>query len=253
MKRIAACLVACVAGVAPAALVMSAAAAAPPDDSATTTSTTIAVLPVEGGPVAPVPIGAPSAPLVAIPSGCPSPPVASVIFVGVVVAKVAGVARFQIEQIRAGEASSYIYGDLVDIHYDNETQYLTANHRYLVGAAPAGPDLSLWSKVRETNPLFGGNAVIGLTEKSTECPPLEDPVRTLNIDGTEVDNGILMGLSSEKKEIALAVLTPLAVAFGIVLLLVTVRWILTGFFLTARHAVGGPRQRIGPTSRRRIG
>jgi len=213
---------------------------APPDTSTAATETTVApaALP-ETGAAVPAPAAGASAPLVAIPNGCPAPPVVSVVFVGTLVAKVTGIARYRVEQIRAGNADSYIVGGLVDIHYDNETQYLEPNKEYLVGAVPLGPDLVLSSKVRESHALFGGNAVIGLTEKNLACPRIEDPVRTLHIDGTPIDNGLLKGLTHDRRGLMLAFLIPTAVAFAIVLALVLVRWLFTLIFVAARHAAEG--------------
>jgi hypothetical protein len=249
VKWLAACAVSLAASL---AAPMATRAEVPPTDGTETTvpdSTLPPVAPESGGPAPAPPVGA-SAPLIAIPSGCTSPPVVSVVFVGTLVAKVTDIARYRVEQIRAGNADGYIVGNLVDIHYDNETQYLSVNDRYLVGAVPLGPDLVLSSKVRESKALFGGNAVIGLTEKNLECPKIEDPVRTMHLDGTPIDNGVLKGLTAEKKQIVMAFVIPAAAAFGIVLVLVLIRWLFTLIFVTVRHAAeGGPAPRF-PRDRR---
>jgi len=192
---------------------------APPDGETTTTSTLAA-----------------SAPLVPIPEGCPKPPVASVVFVGRVIAKDSRVARFQIDQVRAGSTAGYALGNLMDVRYGSDVEFLNTDEVYLVGAVPQGIDLALTSKVREAKPLLGGNAVVGLTEKSSECPKIEDPVRTFHPDGSEIDASMFKGLATKKKQIALAFVKPMLAVLGIVLALVLVRWLLTAVAVAVRRA-----------------
>jgi hypothetical protein len=191
----------------------------PPDGGATTTTTPAA-----------------SAPLVPIPEGCPEPPVASVVFVGRVIAKDFRVARFQIDQVRAGTTVGYALGNLIDVRYGSDVEFLNTDDVYLVGAVPQGVDLALTSKVREAKPLLGGNAVVGLTEKSSECPKIEDPVRTFHPDGSAIDASMFKGLASKKKQIALAFGKPILAVVGIVLGLVLIRWLFTAVALAVRHA-----------------
>lgn len=237
-----------------------AAMAAPPTDpvsppssdpAAAPVDTSGATLPVvvgpESGAATPAPPLAPSAPLVLVPAGCPTPPIASVVFVATLVAKDKKTARYRVESIRAGGAASYIVTGLTDVRYDDETQYLDVGERYLVGAVPATASGSLTSKVRATPQLFGGNAVIGLTEKNTKCPVTEDPVRTLRFDGSEVQSSLFTGLKNAKREIVMAFVQPAAVAFGIVLALATIRWLFTGIFVSVRNAADGE-----PIIRRRV-
>jgi len=192
---------------------------APPDGETTTTSTLAA-----------------SAPLVPIPEGCPKPPVASVVFIGRVIAKDFRVARFQIDQVRAGSTAGYALGNLMDVRYGSDVEFLNTDEVYLVGAVPQGIDLALTSKVREAKPLLGGNAVVGLTEKSSECPKIEDPVRTFHPDGSEIDASMFKGLATKKKQIALAFVKPMLAVLGIVLALVLVRWLLTAVAVAVRRA-----------------
>jgi hypothetical protein len=244
VKRLVA--IACCAGAASIAWMPAAAGATvPPGDPGPTTTVPSTAIPVntapgavapDSGAAVPAPVAQPSAPLIQIPQGCQQPPVASVVFVGTVVATVPGIARFRVRQIRAGEASAYMYGDLVDIAYDNETQYLDIDGDYLVGAVPAGLPLALSSKVRPATQLFGGSATIGLTEKGTECPRVDDPVRTLYVDGTEIETDMLAAFASKKKEIALAFVKPIAVVFAVVLALVLVRWLFTFIIAAFRQA-----------------
>jgi len=194
--------------------------APPPPDGGATTTTTLAA----------------SAPLVPIPEGCPEPPVASVVFVGRVIAKDFRVARFQIDQVRAGTTVGYALGNLIDVRYGNDVEFLNTDQVYLVGAVPQGVDLALTSKVREAKPLLGGNAVVGLTEKSSECPRIEDPVRTFHPDGSAIDASMFKGLTTKKQQIALAFVKPMLAVLGIVLALVLIRWLFTAVALAVRHA-----------------
>ncbi|MCU1397799.1 MAG: hypothetical protein JWN62_908 [Acidimicrobiales bacterium] len=227
---------------------------APPGSDPTATSTSGPEAPAAGplsgddesGAPVPAPVAAPSAPLLQIPTGCPTPPIASVVFVGRVVAKDYRVARYQIEQVRAGSPTGYVLGNLIDIRYGNDVQFLDVNQDYLVGAVPQGAELVLTSKVREDKPVLGGNAVIGLTEKAVACPVIEDPVRTFHVDGTEIDASMLKGLSDDKKGIALAFAKPIGAVIAIVLALAAIRWMFAAIFLAARRAANSDRERRSP-------
>ena len=206
-----------------------------PPDTVPTDST-----PSEGAPTASTP-GAEqvSAALVVVPSGCDAPPPASVIFVGTLLAKDTRTARFRVEQVRAGSAVGYVVTDLIDIRYDDDVRYLSKNERYLVGAALRDGSALLASKVRDSKPLFGGNAVIGINDKTLACPSLDDPVRTLHVDGAPIDSGLFQNLRSSKRELLLAVLRPVLWAFGIILVLVLIRWVFSAMFLLVRRAALG--------------
>jgi hypothetical protein len=205
--------------------------AAPPDDS---TTTTLAGDETGGG--APAPASVPSAPLVLLPEGCTPPPIAAVVFVGRVVTKDFRTARYRIEHVRAGDAEPYSLGGLIDVRYGNDVDYLDVDGEYLVGAAPEGPELVLSSKVREDKPLLGGNAVVGLTEQAADCPPFEDPVRTLHPDGTEIGTSVLKGLKDDKKGIVLAFAKPIGAVLAIVLGLVLIRWLVAAYIVAIRTA-----------------
>ncbi len=211
------------------------------------------VLEPESGSPTPAPALVPSAPLRQTPPGCPSPPLALVVFVGTLVAKDRITGRYQVDQIRAGNADSYIVTDLIDIRYEDETQYLTVDDQYLIGAAQSETGFGLSSKVRATDLLFGGNAVIGLTEENRGCPPIEDPVRTLHVDGSDVPTSVFTGVADAKHQIALAFLKPLAVAFAIIVALVLVRWLFAAIFVAVRNAADGePVTSLGRHSRRHV-
>ena len=48
--------------------------------------------------------------------------------------------------------------------------------------------------VEEERELFGGDAVLGENESSADCPTFDDPIRTLNVDGSEIPAGVLVGV-----------------------------------------------------------
>jgi hypothetical protein len=195
--------------------------------------------PADSGTGAAPPSSAPSAPLIPVVPGCPDRPVASAVFAGRVVAIAKTAARFSVQTLRAGALTTFGPDALVDVQYTNETQYLRVGDTYLVGVAPTGNGIELTSKVRADDPLFGGDAVIGATEQSAACPDVEDPVRTLHLDGTEIDAGILTSFTDDTSGIAMAFVVPIAAAFGIVLALVLLRWLLTGVVVTFRRAAAG--------------
>ncbi len=160
-------------------------------------------------------------------------------FVGLMLAKDARTARFRLEQVRAGSAVGYAVTDLIDVRFDDDVRFLTSNEEYLVGAAPLDGNLVLASKVRDAKPLFGGNAVIGINNNTVECPTVDDPVRTLRVDGTPIDSGVFRGLKGAKRDLLLAVVIPVVWAFLIVMVLVLFRWILMAMLVMVRRVVDG--------------
>ena len=78
-----------------------------------------------------------------------------------------------------------------------------------VGAPPAAPG--------------GGDAVIGLNDTDTECPTREDAVRTILIDGTSVDTGVLSPMRGHTSDLVWAILKPLALALAALILLVVLK------------------------------
>ena len=135
-------------------------------------------------------------------------------------------ARFRIERMLAGDLDGYSSGNLVDVHYGDETHFLTPGTRYIVGAGVDATTGLLTSTVRAAAPLFGGDAVIGADDSDVQCPRVDDPVRTLEIDGTSVDTGVLTPLQGEGASLLSAFLRPLGVALLVLVLLVLVKHLL---------------------------
>jgi hypothetical protein len=165
---------------------------------------------------------------VLVPQGCVAPPLPDLVFLGTLEATDFRTGRFHVDQVRAGVIERYAFGDLVDVRYGIDTKYLTVGDQYLVGAS-VDPDTNmLTSRVAAADPLFGGDEIIGATETDVECPVLDDPVRTLRPDGLSVESGVLAPFLDDRRGLLRSLLLPTAVAFGIVLGLVAIRWFLTG-------------------------
>jgi hypothetical protein len=189
----------------------------PPDPNATTVPpSTVPVDPATGLPLA-------QGPLVVLPAGCVTPSQPLAVFEGVIDASVANTARFRVTRLLSGSLQGYEVGALVDVQYGNETRFLEVGTTYIVGVGASAATGGLVSTVREPAPLFGGDAVVGANDSDVDCVIIDDPVRTLTVNGTSVDTGVLAPLRGEGKSLLSAVLRPLAVAFGVLLALVTVK------------------------------
>ena len=176
-----------------------------------------------------------SAPLVAVPAGCFAPPPPVAVFVGTLAAADATTARFAVQQIRAGSLDGYAVDTIVDVRYDDDIRFLQPGEQYLVGALPDPLLGVLRSKVRLAAPLFGGDAVIGVNDTDLHCPRIEDGVKTLLVDGRGVDTGVLAPLKSAKKTMLKAVLRPLGIAFGILVVLASIKLLVFAMVRAARE------------------
>ncbi len=176
--------------------------------------------------------------LVPVPTGCDVPALPDVVFVGTLLetGTPAGApesaeyetGRFQVDQARAGAVERYSYGGVIDVRYGIDTKYLDEGERYLVGASVDPAAGVLVSKVQTIEPLFGGDEVIGAAESDISCPVIDDPVQTLDPDGTPVDAGVLSPLLGAKRSILRSLLVPMTIAFGVIFGLVLLRWLITG-------------------------
>jgi hypothetical protein len=229
------------------------AGATPPAEPAGEPTTTVAA-PVEAAPVAPAvpgvvgpeppvlevppPIVDPnvvSSPLIVVPGGCPVQPAPVAVFVGTLAAADATTARFAVQQIRAGSLDGYAVDTIVDVRFDDDIRFLHTGQQYLVGASPDPVTRVLHSKVRLPAPLFGGDAVIGVDDSDVRCPRVEDGVKTLMVDGSEVDTGVLAPLKTAKRSLAKAFLKPLAVAFIVLVVLASMKLLIFAMIRAARE------------------
>jgi len=195
---------------------------------------TPAAPPDEGGTPAPPPppttipgTGTADGPprLVVIPDGCPEPGVAALAFVGTVVGKddIAQVVRFEIDQLRAGSTNDWAIDGLVDVRFGDDYRFLDVGEQYLVGAGFDPEYGALSSSVRPPEPDFGGNDVVGVNDSSIDCPIVDDPVRTLMVDGTDVDSGVMSLLFDDRRVVLATLAVPAAIAFAALVVLVMLR------------------------------
>jgi hypothetical protein len=183
-----------------------------------------------------------STPLIVVPSGCPVLPTPVAVFVGTVAAADTTTARFAVQQIRAGSLDGYAVDTIVDVRFDDDIRFLHTGQQYLVGAAPDPVTHVLHSKVRLPAPLFGGDAVIGVDDSDVRCPRVEDGVKTLMVDGSEVDTGVLTPLKTAKRSVAKAFLKPLGVAFIVLVVLASMKLLIFAMVRAAREREPEPSQ-----------
>lgn len=196
------------------------------------------------GLVAPVALAAP-APVPGDPvepaAGCPPEPEARAVFVGRIEAVDWRAARFSVLEVRAGSLEGFEVGGLVDVDYLEDLRFLEVGERYIVGAGVDPFTRRLISKVREPAPRFGGNQVVALDE--LECPVYEDPIRTLDLDGTPVESGVLTPLFGEGRALARALVLPLLWAFTALLALAGLKaflvWLIRGLTRSSRPGRAG--------------
>lgn len=208
------------------ALVAAPAAAAPDGetDAETVDETNDAVV-VSGEVADTTPV---TLPLIPVPIGCAAPPAPHIVFVGTVVERDVRTIRYRIDTIRYGRSDPFAGGDRIDVRYGLDAQYLHDGETYLVSAL-VDPDLGvLISRVTDPIENFGGDDVIGVSESDVNCPDLEDPMRTLHLDGTDIDAGLLSPFLDAKFRILGAFLLPSALAVGAIFLLASLRLSLWG-------------------------
>jgi len=161
------------------------------------------------------------------------------VFVGSLTVRDASTARFRIEQVRAGSLEGFAVDGLVDVRYGDEVDVLQVGERYVVGAGRDDTGV-LVSTVRAPAPLFGGSDIAGIDDPDVPCPSVEDPVRTVHLDGSSVESGVLTPLRDAKRELLLAVLRPLAVALAVLAGLAGMKLLVFGFVGTLRDLGGAP-------------
>jgi len=141
--------------------------------------------------------------------------------------------RFRIDQLRAGSAHPWAIDGFIDVRYGADYRFLEPDHQYLVGAGFDSTYGALSSTVRASEPDFGGNDVVGVDDVAVVCPRLDDPVRTLEVDGTSVDSGVLSLLTDDRRLLLATLAVPTAIVFAALLALV----ILKVFGVLAMHGV----------------
>ncbi len=196
-----------------------------------------------GGAVAP-PL---TLPLIPVPDGCEPAPQPYVVFLGTVIDRDFRTIRFAIDQVRSGRTDPFAArggvggtGDVVDVRFGLDAQYLDDGRQYLVGAM-VDPDLGLLvSRIEPAVENFGGDEVIGVSETDVDCPSFDDPGVTVHPDGRPLEGSMLAPLFAAKWRIAVAVATPFAVAcavlFGLSAVRLGINGLLRGIFRPRRSA-----------------
>lgn len=149
-----------------------------------------------------------------VPADCPIPTAPRATFVGVLVAADRRTARFEVRQLRGGNLEGYTADGLVDVDFGEDVRFLEPGTSYIVAAALDADTNRLVSKVRDPEPLFGGNQVIGIDERNVSCPEIEDAVRTLTMDGGSVESGVLAPLADDSRGLVRSLVLPFAWVFG---------------------------------------
>jgi len=98
-------------------------------------------------------------------------------------------------------------------------KFLKVGESYLVGSALDATSGRIYSRVTESAPLFGGNQVADINNSGVVCPTFADPARTLHVDGSTIESGVLSGLKGESNRLVIAIVVPaLLVLLGLVTL-----------------------------------
>ncbi len=178
-------------------------------------------------------------PLIPAPFGCSAPRLPHIVFIGEVVDRDYRTVRFEIQQIRSGRSAPFADDDRIDVRYGIDAQYLDDGERYLVSAV-VDTDLGLLlSKVTEPIENFGGDDVIGVSETDVDCPDYEDPMRTLNLDGTPVDSSVLQPFFDARVRILTALVVPFGIALGVIFVMAMLRLSVSGLY----HGIAGAGRR----------
>lgn len=146
-------------------------------------------------------------------------------FTGTMIGKddVTQVVRFRIDQLRAGSVEPWAVNGLIDVRYGPDYRFLSNGEQYLIGARLDPAYGMPASTVRPAEPTFGGNDVVGVDDIAVDCPTLDDPNRTLQVDGTSVDSGVLSLITDDRRLLLSTLAVPAAIVFAVLLALVLLR------------------------------
>lgn len=167
-----------------------------------------------------------------VPVGCPPPPASQAVFVGRLDMLDATSASYTVERLRSGSLSGYSTettgadGELVTtvvVYYGRDVKFLAEEETYLVGTALDANTGRLFSRVSQNAPLFGGNQVADINNSGVVCPTFDDPARTLNLDGSSLESGVLSSLDGNGNRILLAMVVPAGLVLLALVTLVLIR------------------------------
>ena len=166
-----------------------------------------------------------SSPLVIVPTGCTAPPPPVAVFVGTLAAADATTGGFAVQRIRAGSLDGYAVNTIVDVRFDDDIR-VPVRTRSAVSRRCATGSHHRRAAIQGSSlpaPLFGGDAVIGVNNTDVHCPRFEDGVKTLLVDGSEVDTGVLAPLETAKRSLLKAILKPLGIAIAVLAVLASMK------------------------------
>ncbi len=202
---------------------------APPETDPATTEDPGSETPLPGQdptaePSTTTPVGVTSPTL---PEGCEAPPPPKTVFIGRLTAAAGGVGRFTVQAVRADPDGIVQIGLPVDVELGDDVRFLTLEQEYLVAAEVAAGG-GLRSTVHQDQPLFGGDQVVGINDGDVKCPNLISPIVVRKADGGSIDTGVFGGFLDDKRGIGLAFLKPAAAVAGVLVGLVSVKYVLIG-------------------------
>ena len=167
-----------------------------------------------------------------VPVGCAPPPVSQAVFVGKLKTVDITSAVYELVRLRSGSLAGYSTevplstGEVtteVGIYYGRDVKFLKIGESYLVGTSLDVTSGRIFSRVTESAPLFGGNQVADINNSGVVCPTFADPARTLHVDGSSIESGVLSGLKGESNRLVLALLVPSLLVLGALVTLVLIR------------------------------
>lgn len=147
-------------------------------------------------------------------------------------------AEFRVQSMLAGSLDGYSQSGRVLVVYGQEASFLEIGTRYIVGVHADLDTGRLTSAILQPEPLFGGDAVIGLNDIDLECPRVEDPIKTLLADGSSVDSGVLTPLKGSGPQVLDALVQPLALAVLLLIALVLVKDMIKAMGRSLRETTG---------------
>lgn len=184
------------------------------------------VVPVTDGPIdeqsgvtvpPSVPVNTAPSVTTTVPVGCAPPPVSQAVFVGRLKTLDVTAGVFEVVRLRSGSLAGYstetttaVGGTVteVGIYFGRDVKFLKVGKSYLVGASLDAATGRIFSRVTESSPMFGGNQVADINNSGVVCPTYVDPARTLNVDGSSIESGVLSGLNGDSNRILLAIVVP---------------------------------------------
>ena len=207
--------------------------ASPLDTTTTTIPVVEGVIDEQGGVPLPATSVTPStlaSAVTTIPAGCVPPDASQAVFVGALIAKDSTTATFTNIRLRSGALEGYVLNvsgtETVVMYYGRDVKFLEVGKEYLVGAGLDVGTGRIFSRVTEATELFGGNQVADIDKTGAACPRFADPARTLHVDGSSIESGILSTLSGSGGRLALSIVLPAGlVLLGLVTLVLVRRLI----------------------------